>query len=79
VRAAYVIFVLHHGVIAERGTHHQLLAANRLYARLYRMQFRNAGSRASRLRSTPTHGLRPPAHTSRRVSRRRPANSHHPL
>ena len=79
VRRADVIFVLHHGVIAERGTHHQLLAANRLYARLYRMQFRNAGSRASRLRSTPTHGLRPPAHTSRRVSRRRPANSHHPL
>jgi len=79
VRRADVIFVLHHGIIAERGTHHQLLAANRLYARLYRMQFRNAGSRASRLRSTPTHGLRPPAHTSRRVSRRRPANSHHPL
>jgi len=39
VRRADVIFVLHHGVIAERGTHHQLLAANRLYARLYRRQF----------------------------------------
>ena len=62
VRRADVIFVLHHGVIAERGTHHQLLAANRLYARLYRMQFRAGGSTAARHRSTAAHGLRPHAH-----------------
>jgi hypothetical protein len=37
-----VIFVLHDGVIAERGTHDVLLAQNGLYARLYRMQFRTS-------------------------------------
>jgi subfamily B ATP-binding cassette protein MsbA len=40
VRRADVIFVLHDGVISERGTHDELLAMNGLYARLYRMQFR---------------------------------------
>jgi subfamily B ATP-binding cassette protein MsbA len=40
VRRADVIFVLNDGVIAERGTHEQLLAQNGLYARLYWMQFR---------------------------------------
>jgi subfamily B ATP-binding cassette protein MsbA len=40
VRRADVIFVLDDGVIAERGTHDELLASNGLYARLYRMQFR---------------------------------------
>jgi len=42
VRNADVIFVLNDGVIAERGTHEQLLARNGLYARLYHMQFRQA-------------------------------------
>ncbi len=40
VRHADAIFVLDGGVIAERGTHDELLAGNGLYARLYRMQFR---------------------------------------
>ena len=39
VRSADVIFVLHDGVICERGTHEQLLARRQLYARLHRIQF----------------------------------------
>ena len=39
VRRADVIFVLHHGVIAERGTHDELLARNALYARFCRAQY----------------------------------------
>ena len=42
VRDADVIFVLHDGVIAERGTHEQLVARGELYAGLYRRQFRGA-------------------------------------
>jgi subfamily B ATP-binding cassette protein MsbA len=64
VRHADVIFVLHDGVIAERGTHHQLLAANRLYARLYRMQFHAESRTAARRRV-----LRPPAGRPRRPGR----------
>ena len=40
VRGAHRIFVLDEGRIVESGTHVQLLAANGLYARLYRIQFR---------------------------------------
>jgi subfamily B ATP-binding cassette protein MsbA len=47
VRRADVICVLHEGVIAERGTQDQLLAANGLYARLYHMQFRTGEAVAS--------------------------------
>ena len=39
VRRADVIFVLDGGVIVERGSHEQLLAAGGLYAQLYRKQF----------------------------------------
>ncbi|NNF37303.1 MAG: ABC transporter ATP-binding protein, partial [Gemmatimonadetes bacterium] len=33
------ILVLHHGEVAEQGTHDELLAAEGLYARLYELQF----------------------------------------
>jgi ATP-binding cassette subfamily B protein len=36
------IFVMHHGRVAESGSHAELLARNGLYARLYRLQY--AGS-----------------------------------
>ena len=39
VRNADVIFVLHDGVICERGTHEQLLARRERYAHLHRIQF----------------------------------------
>jgi len=42
VRSADVIFVLHERVIAERGTHAELLARDGLYARLYHKQFRGS-------------------------------------
>ncbi|HEY7475277.1 MAG TPA: hypothetical protein VH679_09730 [Vicinamibacterales bacterium] len=48
VRRADVIFVLDDVVISERGTHDELLALNRLYARLYRMQFSVPGRRRCR-------------------------------
>jgi subfamily B ATP-binding cassette protein MsbA len=39
IRSADVIFLLNHGVIAERGTHDELLARNALYARFCRAQY----------------------------------------
>ena len=39
VRTADMILVINNGQIVERGTHQELLAANRLYAELYRTQF----------------------------------------
>ena len=42
VRSADVIFVLHDGVICERGTHEELLARRELYAHLYRIQFHDS-------------------------------------
>ena len=42
VRNADIIFVLNDGVIAEQGTHEELLARNGLYARLYHIQFHTA-------------------------------------
>jgi subfamily B ATP-binding cassette protein MsbA len=38
-RSADVIFLLHHGVIAESGTHDELIARNDLYARFYGAQY----------------------------------------
>ena len=43
------ILVMHHGEIRERGTHRELLSANNLYARLYRLQ---AGEFAGTARSS---------------------------
>jgi ATP-binding cassette, subfamily B, bacterial MsbA len=41
IRRADVILVIDGGVIAERGTHDELLARGGIYARLYEMQFRD--------------------------------------
>ncbi len=38
VQHADVILVLHHGVVRERGSHRELLAAGGLYERLYQLQ-----------------------------------------
>ena len=51
VRRAETIFVLDGGVIAEQGTHDQLLANGGLYARLYRIQFRSDDDDRERHRS----------------------------
>ena len=40
IRNADQILVVHHGRIAERGDHAELLAAGGIYARLYRLQFK---------------------------------------
>ena len=39
IQSANRIIVMHHGKIAEEGTHANLLARNGLYAKLYRLQF----------------------------------------
>jgi ATP-binding cassette subfamily B protein len=41
------ILVMHKGRIAESGTHESLLAEEGLYARLYRLQFKDAAARLS--------------------------------
>ena len=41
VQRADKIIVLHHGEVREQGTHQELLARNGLYARLYRLQYRD--------------------------------------
>jgi ATP-binding cassette, subfamily B, bacterial len=76
VRSADVIFVLHDGVIAERGTHHQLLAANHLYARLYRMQFRAKSTAASHAGGGTGHPSRVHKH-GHQAAPRRLLNRHH--
>jgi ATP-binding cassette subfamily B protein len=39
IRMADEILVFHHGLIAERGTHDELVARGGIYARLHRLQF----------------------------------------
>ena len=41
IRMATKILVLHNGQVAEFGNHHQLMAINGQYAKLYHMQFSN--------------------------------------
>ncbi|MCI0434030.1 MAG: hypothetical protein L0271_10305, partial [Gemmatimonadetes bacterium] len=45
VQNADRILVLHHGQLREMGTHHELLARDGLYARLYELQFADATAR----------------------------------
>jgi len=47
VSIANRILVLHKGQVAESGTHETLMAEQGLYARLYRLQFKDAASRLS--------------------------------
>jgi ATP-binding cassette subfamily B protein len=49
VRRASRIVVIHHGRIAEQGTHDALLAQNGIYARLYRLQMLGHGTPPTRL------------------------------
>jgi len=44
ILAADVIFVVDAGRIIERGTHHQLVAAGGVYARLFTEQFSSAAA-----------------------------------
>ena len=43
IRNAHRILVIDNGRIVEEGTHDELLAMNRIYKRLYQMQFRDDG------------------------------------
>jgi ATP-binding cassette subfamily B protein len=49
VRRATRIVVIHHGRIAEQGTHDTLLAHDGIYARLYRLQMMGHGATPTRL------------------------------
>ena len=42
IQRADKIIVLHHGEIAEQGTHDELLRHNGLYSKLYRLQYTSA-------------------------------------
>ena len=46
IRTVDRILVLHHGELAEDGTHDQLLAKGGVYARLHELQFKDRGTRA---------------------------------
>jgi ATP-binding cassette subfamily B protein len=41
VQHATQILVMHYGRVRERGSHHQLLAQDGLYRRLYELQYRD--------------------------------------
>lgn len=46
IRVVDRILVLHHGELAEDGTHEELLAKGGVYARLHELQFKDQGARA---------------------------------
>ncbi|RQV94598.1 ATP-binding cassette domain-containing protein, partial [bacterium] len=45
------ILVMHHGRLAEQGTHEELLAQQGIYYRLYRLQFGKTGATQNRMLS----------------------------
>ena len=44
IRNADLILMMEHGRIVEKGTHHELLAANGRYADLYHSQFSSSAT-----------------------------------
>ena len=61
------ILVLHHGAVAERGTHRELLTVHGLYERLYRLQAGDALGAG--------HSVHPPAFTHATSSLRLPTDA----
>jgi ATP-binding cassette subfamily B protein len=59
IRRADVIFVLDGGVIVERGTHDELIAAGGEYARLHRIQFQTTDAPATPGRGKDEDGMLP--------------------
>ena len=45
IRNADQILVLHHGEVREQGRHEELITADGVYARLYRLNYGGDGSR----------------------------------
>jgi ATP-binding cassette, subfamily B, multidrug efflux pump len=54
------ILVMHHGIVAERGTHAALLARKGLYARLWQLQVGEAEGLAEVVQATPAVALAGP-------------------
>ncbi len=54
------ILVMHHGVVAERGTHAALLARKGLYERLWRLQVGDSAALAEERKADPTVALAGP-------------------
>ncbi len=64
VQRADKIIVLHHGEVREQGTHQELLARNGLYARLYRLQYREQFAEHNNGNSSGHNGVPAPNKTS---------------
>jgi ATP-binding cassette, subfamily B, multidrug efflux pump len=59
IQRADRILVLHHGQVAEEGTHAELLARGGLYAKLHRLQFRDPRAEAPRREPEPDAEIAP--------------------